>query len=370
MTDDWLIQSGADYLHVVASKDEVQCCNPDSTSRILNSLLSTRERVMRFRDSVDFGIDGYDDDQRELFEIPEVRGFMERLDREFPYWFYFLTKRRQHSSLRLIALCLCRYTCVESGLVRIDQGDLANFLFEHFDAANRLLDEFALDERENERISEEIVRVFADAHDGSDAVQLSETDVDSPDKEGWTPLHHAANDGDAATAQELIVNGADVKAADDSGDTPLDLAAASGHPEVVSILLDHGADPDTKKRGNWTPIFEAVLFGYAEVVAILVARGAEVDSRDLHGRTLLWLAASQRHRDVAEILITNGADVNARDHFGQTPLHTTFMGGYKEVIELLIANGADVHAKDDEGFAPLQIVEVQRALSDKEGLTP
>lgn len=35
-------------------------------------------------------ISGYDDDSRELFEIPEVCRYLRGLDHEWPFWFFFL----------------------------------------------------------------------------------------------------------------------------------------------------------------------------------------------------------------------------------------------------------------------------------------
>ena len=37
---------------------------------------------------VRFGLDGYNDDPRELFEIPEARAFLRKLTEEWPYFFY------------------------------------------------------------------------------------------------------------------------------------------------------------------------------------------------------------------------------------------------------------------------------------------
>jgi len=60
--------------------------------RVLDSLIGSRERAMRFRDRVDFDVDGYNDDPRELFEVPEIRTFVRELDAKWPYWFFFLSK--------------------------------------------------------------------------------------------------------------------------------------------------------------------------------------------------------------------------------------------------------------------------------------
>jgi len=63
------------------------------------------------------------------------------------------------------------------------------------------------------------------------------TDVNSKDKDGWTPLHEAASEGHNKIIELLVAKGAVVNAKDDDGETPVDAAA---NPETAELLRKHG----------------------------------------------------------------------------------------------------------------------------------
>ncbi|MER6391564.1 ankyrin repeat domain-containing protein [Streptomyces sp. NPDC001523] len=68
-------------------------------------------------------------------------------------------------------------------------------------------------------------------------------------RRGWTRLHFAADEQDAAVVGSLLAAGAVVDAPDGQGNTPLWQAVFTyrGDGVVVSLLVKAGADPD---RGN------------------------------------------------------------------------------------------------------------------------
>jgi hypothetical protein len=73
----------------------------------------------------------------------------------------------------------------------------------------------------------------------------------SRDYEGYTPLHHVAQDGNDRLAEALLAAGAEVDAVTPGGNTPLCMAAAAARNsewggvhqlDVAKVLLEHGAN--------------------------------------------------------------------------------------------------------------------------------
>jgi ankyrin repeat protein len=62
-------------------------------------------------------------------------------------------------------------------------------------------------------------------------------------REGWTPLHYACSGPDNGVAAWLIEQGAELNARSDNGTTPLMMAARYGNGDLVPLLLKAGAEP-------------------------------------------------------------------------------------------------------------------------------
>jgi hypothetical protein len=106
-------------------------------------------------------VDGYNHDPRELFEIPEVRAYIKRLDQEWRYWFFFLSQADE--SIKLLESCLCDTLEVVPGVTSIDLDQLDQSLARHFAAMHRLSEELDLPEETCEEVAEGIIAMFRNA---------------------------------------------------------------------------------------------------------------------------------------------------------------------------------------------------------------
>lgn len=103
-------------------RDDVESLNISHSLASLYKLTDTKEAVMQFRESLLYTIYGYDDDPRELEEIPEVRKFMKRLTQEWPFWVWFLRREKGHFGQIFSLLC------DQDSVIRKDLGRVFNHL--------------------------------------------------------------------------------------------------------------------------------------------------------------------------------------------------------------------------------------------------
>lgn len=153
-----LDNTGVDFLSVVVGREEVEICDPTEVLKTLNVLTTNKDTALKFMGKVNIGVHGYDNDPRELFEIPEVRLFFRELDQRFPFWFFFLSTAT--GALTLLALLLCRITRISPTRSAYNQEDFANFINSHLAAMNYVFDSFHLSEELNEQRSDELAQYF------------------------------------------------------------------------------------------------------------------------------------------------------------------------------------------------------------------
>jgi ankyrin repeat protein len=198
---------------------------------------------------------------------------------------------------------------------------------------------------------------------------------------GWTPLHLAVAECQAAIVRLLVDAGADLGARTEHQRTPLHVAlehcpdlvplllelgavldapsaAYLGRLDELAAHLDDGASPDDATSGA-DLLYWAALGGAPATARLLLERGADADGGALHAAT-----ASGR-LELVRLLLDAGADVDRRDpDTGRVPLHAAVTAGSAEslaVVEVLLSAGADVNATTNDGASALDISRVAAA---------
>jgi hypothetical protein len=152
-----------DFVNIRVPKSEIESGDINPTLRQLNQLRTGAASARRYADSLTFEIDGYDT-SRDLFDIRDVQKFMAKLDKEFPYWFYFLSK--SDASLDFILLSVCpHYRDSSTGKPRVQRDTFQNFMAEHHAAFREMCSLAELTERDSEQLTDEINTYFGNGFD-------------------------------------------------------------------------------------------------------------------------------------------------------------------------------------------------------------
>ena len=110
-----------------------------------------------------------------------------------------------------------------------------------------------------------------------------------------TRLHDAVKRGDLGTLKGLLEKDRDLansrSETDARGTSPLHVAAEHGQAGAARVLLDYGADVSLLDSENDSiALCWAAFFGCPEVVAVLLEAGSEPSQRNKHGLTPLGCA--------------------------------------------------------------------------------
>ena len=193
--------------------------------------------------------------------------------------------------------------------------------------------------------------------DNAAAIRLLEADkslIQACDRDGSTPLHIAAEEGNRKMVEWLLNRHAEVGKQDVRGWSALDRAAlatasANGREKAFSAvagsLLEHGAE---------VTIYAAIALGNASQVRELVLANPGV-LREIDWRRggLLTLAVNYCQIDSVRLLLDLGADVDERVMLEEleeptpswgTPLWHAALAGQREIVKLLLDRGADPNA--------------------------
>ena len=172
-------------------------------------------------------------------------------------------------------------------------------------------------------------------------LQARQSVVTSPEADGTTPLHRAAQRNDLDAADRLIAAGVDVRAANRYGVTPLAVAAFNGNAAMIERLLKAGADPNTIVSEGETVLMSVARTGNVAALKVVIAHGANVRAKeDTRSQTALMWAVAQGHTAAAETLIDAGADMSARSSGRFSLMVFAVRGGTIEIVRLLLDKGA------------------------------
>lgn len=147
---------------------------------------------------------------------------------------------------------------------------------------------------------------------------FSNTDLNVTDKDGRTPLMHAALADDA-------------------------------DPVMVQLLIEHNVDVNAYDNSQrWTALHFAARSQKEYIVRLLIEAGATVDCVDMFGNTPLWRCVMNSSQDLTAVkeLLKFGADPYRRNNYDEAPIDVARKIGRADLVALIVDNNQGVRLVD------------------------
>ncbi len=141
-------------------REDIESGNTSEILQFLNNIISCREVTLGYMQKIEFMVDGYDDDPRELYEISEVISYFNNLNKLFPYWMFLQSEGGQW--LKVLVAILCEGKTIEHKKVAMNGELMKDLLDTWFVSLNKLSHQCAISERLNRKISEDAMKVICE----------------------------------------------------------------------------------------------------------------------------------------------------------------------------------------------------------------
>jgi hypothetical protein len=136
-----------EFVMLNVSRAEIEQANVRPFAQFFERLSSSKALALTAMNKIDFVIDGYNDDPRHLFEVPEVVRWLEAAIAAVKYLAFFLYLGDGAQAMRLILTCRAQPERVSGDVIRWrnPQG-IRSFMNDQFALLNEFTDEFGIDE--------------------------------------------------------------------------------------------------------------------------------------------------------------------------------------------------------------------------------
>lgn len=161
--NDVIVNSG--YFYFIIDREEVETLSVSSIRSFFDRIRSTRELAAHCQGKVEISFHGYNDDPRELFQIPEMRKYIPILANSLPELFFFAYTGERAHTLKTFALCLTEVEVKstprnKNDKIRIEFATekICQLLESHFPGLNEMTEWLNMPIEENERITCDVAR--------------------------------------------------------------------------------------------------------------------------------------------------------------------------------------------------------------------
>ena len=188
-------------------------------------------------------------------------------------------------------------------------------------------------------------------------IDIHNFDVNVPDYDGWTALHHSAKSGSFDLFTYFVNTGSDIECTNDLDWNSLHIAARYGHFNLCKSLVNkHKFNVLLTDNDGWIPLHHSARSGSYWLLKYFVDIGTNIGSRNNLGWNCLHIAAKNGHLNLCRILMDKyKLHIYLRDYNGWTALHHCTENGSYDLVKAFAGMGADINLQDNSGMNCLHI---------------
>lgn len=170
LENDWkinkLLKAGDNRILFRIPKEDIQKNNYDFLITALNRIQATKELILHLKGRVDVSFDDYEDDDRELFEIPEVKNWILNLYKLSDCWPYLMAMDKHSGFMKV--LFICHIPKIEKKIIGkgysidYEPKELLPFIESIYLKLNEYCQKNSLSEKTNKEITGKILSYFSD----------------------------------------------------------------------------------------------------------------------------------------------------------------------------------------------------------------
>ena len=166
---------GAEALLIAIPEADIKAKSMHAIRMVLERLCSNKDLLLKKRNTVEVFFPDWDDDSREIYEIPEIRSWVSAsFEAEIP-WFYFVNFRFPFNTLRILLACGCPVSEQKGAdggyLLFSESKDRDKWLKANFSSLNHFTDSNSIDVSINKEVCEGVMGALSGYPSGRECEQ-------------------------------------------------------------------------------------------------------------------------------------------------------------------------------------------------------
>jgi hypothetical protein len=151
-------------LCVIPGKEDIQKMNYQPLVELIERICSNKLHFSKFKENIEIGIHGYDEDSRELFQVPEAKEWVKNIFQNVPGLSYFLVNDADSQFLKLFCFSTIDQMSIHGNIsgrafeVEYDHKALKSVLNILFGDLNDFTNAFKIPKELNNEISRNIAK--------------------------------------------------------------------------------------------------------------------------------------------------------------------------------------------------------------------